>query len=50
MVSCVRNFTWLSLSDSFPESVVQECKDLFNERIAQRFDYIMEVCKTIKNL
>ena len=50
VVSCVRNFTWLSLSDSFPESVVQECKDLFNERIAQRYDYIMEVCKTIKNL
>ena len=49
VVSCVRNFTWLSLSDSFPESVIQECKDLFNERVAKRYDYIMEVCKTIEN-
>ena len=44
VVSCVRNFSWLSLSDSFPEDVVRECQSLFNERVANRFDYIMEVC------
>ena len=49
VVSCVRNFSWLSLSDSFPESVIQECKMLFDERIAKRYDYIMEVCKTFEN-
>ena len=46
VVSCVRSFSWLSLSDSFPESVIQECKSLFDERIARRYDYIMDVCKT----
>lgn len=49
VVSCVRNFTWLSLSDSFPESVIQECQAAFGERIAKRFDYIMDVCKTFAN-
>ena len=48
VVSCVRNFSWLSLSDSFPEAVVEECKALFNERVAARYDDIMEVCKTMK--
>jgi len=49
VMSCVRNFSWLSLSDSFPESLVQECKSLFDERVATRFDYIMDVCKTFDN-
>ena len=49
VVSCVRNFSWLSLSDSFPEQVVQECKAVFDERIAKRYDYIMDVCKTFSN-
>ena len=49
VISCVRNFSWLSLSDSFPESVVNECKMLFDERITKRFDYIMDVCKTFGN-
>jgi uncharacterized protein (TIGR02172 family) len=46
VVSCVRNFSWLALSDSFPEAVVNECKNLFDERIAQRKDYILDVCNT----
>ena len=49
VVSCVRNFSWLALSDSFPEAVVRECQALFDERIAKRFDYIMEVCRTMHN-
>ncbi len=49
VLSCVRNFSWLSLSDSFPEEVVQECKAQFDQRIAQRYDYIMDVCKTFAN-
>ncbi len=49
VVSCVRNFSWLSLSDSFPEAVVNECKMLFDERITKRFDYIMDVCQTFGN-
>ena len=49
VVSCVRNFSWLSLSDSFPESVIQECKAAFDERVAKRYDYIKEVCKTFDN-
>lgn len=46
VVSCVRNFSWLALSDSFPEEVVNECKDVFEERVASRCDYILDVCKT----
>ena len=49
VVSCVRNFSWLSLSDSFPEDVIRECQSLFNERVANRFDYIMEVCSGFSN-
>jgi len=49
VVACVRNFSWLSLSDSFPEPVVEECKAMFAERVAKRYDYIMDVCKTFSN-
>lgn len=47
VVSCVRNFSWLALSDSFPEEVINECKALFAERIGNRRDYILEVCKSL---
>lgn len=49
VVSCIRNFSWLSLSDSFPEPLIQECKSLFDERVTKRFNYIKDVCKTFKN-
>jgi aminoglycoside phosphotransferase (APT) family kinase protein len=49
VVSCIRNFSWLSLSDSFPEAVVQECKAVFDERVGKRYDYIKEVCKTFEH-
>ena len=49
VASCVRNFSWLSLSDSFPEDVVRECQALFNERITNRYDYIMNVCKGFRD-
>lgn len=46
VVSCIRKFSWLSLSDSFPEEVINECKSLFRETIDERYDFILEVCKT----
>jgi len=49
VVSFIRNFSWLSLSDSFPESIIQECKSVFDERIVKRYDHIMSVCKTLGN-
>lgn len=49
VVSCVRNFSWLALSDSFPEKVINECRALFDERMGSRRDYILEVCKTFKD-
>lgn len=49
VVSCVRNFSWLSLSDSFPESVIQECKEVFDGRVTKHFDYIKDVCKTFEH-
>lgn len=47
VVSYIRNFSWLSLSDSFPESVIQDCKMMFDERVTKQYDYIMDVCKTL---
>ena len=49
VVSCIRNFSWLSLSDTFPEPVIQECQAAFHERVASRYDYIMDVCKTFEH-
>ena len=49
VVSCVRNFSWLALSDSFPEEVINECRALFDERMGSRRDYILEVCRTLKD-
>ncbi len=49
VASCIRKFSWLSLSDSFPNAVIQECKSLFDEIVTKRYDYIMDVCKTFDN-
>ena len=49
VISCVRNFSWLALSDSFPEDLVNECKNLFDERVGCRKDYILDVCKTFSD-
>jgi len=49
VASRIRNFSWLSLSDSFPEEVIEECKSVFYERVASQYDYIIEVCKTFNN-
>lgn len=49
VVSCVRNLSWMALTESIPEEVLNECKAIFQERIANRFDYIQEVCKTLSN-
>ena len=48
-VSCVRNFSWLALSDSFPEAVINECKALFDERVTNHRDHLQEVCKTLND-
>ena len=48
-VACIRNFSWLALSDSFPEDVINECKALFDERVTSHRDHILEVCKTLKD-
>jgi uncharacterized protein (TIGR02172 family) len=44
--SAIRNFTWMSLSDSFPEEVVNECREAFGERVAKRKDYLLDVAAT----
>ena len=46
VASVVRNFSWLSLSDSFPEAVVSECQQVFSERVAKRKDYLLGVSAT----
>ena len=49
VVGRIRNFSWLALSDSFPESVIKQCQELFDQRITARRDYILDVCKTFKD-
>ena len=49
VVGCVRNFSWLSLSDSFPDEVVRQCQEVFHERVSQRKDYIKAVCATMSD-
>ena len=46
-VSVVRNFSWLALSDSFPESLISECQQLFEERVTRHKDEIMAICQTL---
>ncbi len=49
VVGLARNFSWLSLSDSFPEAVIRECQDAFDERITRNKEHILEVCSTFKD-
>lgn len=48
-LSCVRNFSWLALSDSFPETVINECRTLFDERVTRHRDHLLQVCQTLKD-
>lgn len=48
-VACIRNFSWLSLSDSFPEALVRECQENFAKRVTSRKDYLLEVCQTLSD-
>ena len=45
-VSVVRNFSWLALSDSFPEDVIRQCQDAFDERVMRHKDHLLAVCDT----
>lgn len=47
-VANVRNYSWLALSDSFPEAVIQQCQQLFNERVTPHRDHILNVISTLK--
>ena len=46
-VSVIRNFSWLSLSDTFPEQVIRQCQEVFKERAWNRRDYLLDVSKTL---
>ena len=48
-VACIRNYSWLALSDSFPQQLIDECVALFNQRVAARRDYLLDGCNTIKD-
>lgn len=49
VVGFVRNFSWLALSDSFPESVIRECQDIFAERVTKDKAHILSVCDTLRH-
>ena len=48
-VACIRNFSWLALSDSFPEDVINECRALFDERVTRHREQLLQVCQTLKD-
>ena len=48
-VSRIRNFSWLALSDSFPEDLIRLCQNLFAERVLQQKDHLLEVCATLSD-
>ena len=48
-ISCVRGFSWLSLSDSFPESLIRMCQDAFEDRVTRRKDHLLRVCETLSD-
>ncbi len=45
-ISIVRNFSWLALSDSFPEDLIRQCQDAFDERVVRHKDHLLAVCDT----
>ncbi|MBQ5455667.1 MAG: hypothetical protein IIT63_07580, partial [Prevotella sp.] len=49
VASLVRNFSWLSLSDSFPSEVIKECQEVFTERVKNHKDYIYKMCETFSD-
>ena len=48
-IAVVRNFSWLALSDSFPEAVVRQCQEAFNQRVTQRKEHLLSVCQTLSD-
>jgi len=48
-VACIRNYSWLSLSDSFPEVVIRQCQELFQERVVRHKDYLLGICETLSD-
>ena len=49
VASLVRNFSWLSLSDSFPSEVIKECQEVFKERVKSHKEYIYKMCETFSD-
>ena len=49
VVACVRNFSWLALSDSFPEDVIRQCQQIFHTRVEARKEHIFNVCQTLSD-
>ena len=49
VAACIRNFTWMALSDSFPQDLLDSCRQQFYNRVEKRKDYILEICKTFND-
>ncbi len=45
-VAVVRNFSWLSLSESFPESLIAQVRSLATERLRNQKEHLYDVCRT----
>ncbi len=48
-LATIRNFTWMALSDSFPEELISQCKALCAERVDNRRDHLIAVSSTFSD-
>lgn len=49
VVSRVRNFSWLSLSDFFPEAIIRECQQLFEVKVVAQKEKLLDISKTFND-
>lgn len=49
IISCIRGVTWLSLSDSFPKEIIEQCRQTFHQRAIIRKDEIISLCQSLSD-
>lgn len=48
-VASIRSYSWLALSDTFPEEVIRQCQNRFEACVSARREHLLNVCSTLKD-
>jgi hypothetical protein len=48
-VASIRSYSWLALSDTFPEEVIRQCQNRFETCVSARREHLLNVCSTLKD-